>query len=73
MFLKAFVPEEHLCDSRWAHLDIAASAYTKIPGSYQEKGKTGRPVRALIEWARHFSEVHPIEKVSDLLGAKNIV
>ncbi|KAG6380599.1 cytosol aminopeptidase family [Boletus reticuloceps] len=62
LFLKAFVdgiePKEgeDQPSVQWAHLDIAgAMEYTRsLP--YQEKGMTGRPVRALVEYARRLSE-----------------
>jgi leucyl aminopeptidase len=34
---------------RWAHLDIAGSAY--LSGS--QKGSTGRPVPLLVDWLLH--------------------
>ncbi len=33
----------------WAHLDIAATAWTKKPGPYQDAGATGVGVRLLVE------------------------
>jgi cytosol aminopeptidase len=56
MFLKAFVPED-MHEGRWAHLDIAGSMDTTRGGPYQEAGMTGRPVRALVEWARRVAGV----------------
>ncbi|PPQ69986.1 hypothetical protein CVT26_013274 [Gymnopilus dilepis] len=37
---------------KWAHIDIAGSMEATRPGPYQEKGMTGRPVRALVEYVR---------------------
>ncbi|KDQ09031.1 hypothetical protein BOTBODRAFT_117777 [Botryobasidium botryosum FD-172 SS1] len=41
---------------RWAHLDIAGTMEATRPDAYQTKGMTGRPVRALIEFARRLAE-----------------
>ena len=53
LFLKPFVNglEGDEPSIKWAHLDIAGSMDTSRPGPYQEKGMTGRPVRALVEFA----------------------
>lgn len=48
LFLHHFVPE----DVRWAHLDIAGSAWSDGGDSVTTKGATGTPVRALIGWLR---------------------
>ncbi|KAF8548068.1 hypothetical protein OG21DRAFT_1449621 [Imleria badia] len=62
LFLKAFVdgiePKEgeEQAARQWAHLDIAGAMDYTRPLLYQEKGMTGRPVRALIEYARRLSE-----------------
>ncbi|KAG9309122.1 leucine aminopeptidase [Chiua virens] len=61
LFLKAFVdgiePKEgeEQPAVQWAHLDIAGSMEFLRPLAYQEKGMTGRPVRALVEYARRLS------------------
>ncbi len=46
LFLHRFVPEE----TRWAHLDIAGSAWTDRAAGIFSKGATGVPVRALVQW-----------------------
>ena len=46
-FLKEFVG-----DCRWAHLDIAGTAYGEGKLSYQRKGAAGFPTRLLVEWVR---------------------
>jgi len=63
LFLKAFVdgiePEAGKDDAplRWAHVDIAGTMETTTATPpYLEKGMTGRPVRALIEWAKRLTE-----------------
>lgn len=44
---------------RYAHLDIAGAASADRPTPYQDKGMyTGRPVRALVEFARRFAVLH---------------
>ncbi|KAH0837767.1 cytosol aminopeptidase [Lanmaoa asiatica] len=61
LFLKAFVdgiePKEgeEQPAVQWAHLDIAGAMEHTRPLLYQEKGMTGRPVRALVEYARRLS------------------
>jgi len=40
---------------KWAHIDIAGVMDASRPNPYQEKGMTGRPVRALIEYVRNLS------------------
>ncbi|EDR01445.1 uncharacterized protein LACBIDRAFT_186220 [Laccaria bicolor S238N-H82] len=55
LFLKAFAegasPEEGKePEMKWAHIDIAGSMEATRPTPYQEKGMTGRPVRALVEY-----------------------
>ncbi|KAL4070318.1 cytosol aminopeptidase family, catalytic domain-containing protein [Scleroderma citrinum] len=42
---------------QWAHVDIAGVMEFTRPTAYQEKGMTGRPVRAFVEFARHLSGV----------------
>ncbi|QRV90477.1 leucine aminopeptidase [Ceratobasidium sp. AG-Ba] len=60
LFLKSFVngieSEEEGKEPavRWAHVDIAGSMEATRGGAYQEKGMTGRPVRAFVEFARRF-------------------
>jgi hypothetical protein len=51
LFLKAFVPEELV---RWAHIDIAGTMEASRATPYQEKGMTGRPVRALVEFVKRY-------------------
>ena len=46
-FLKEFVGE-----FRWAHLDIAGTAYGEGKLSYQRKGAAGFPTRLLVDWVR---------------------
>ncbi|KAG2364786.1 leucine aminopeptidase [Suillus spraguei] len=60
LFLKAFVDGIEAKDGqepsvRWAHVDIAGTMEFTRPTPYQEKGMTGRPVRALVEFARRLS------------------
>ncbi|OJT15649.1 Cytosol aminopeptidase [Trametes pubescens] len=62
LFLKSFVEGVEPADGadepaiRWAHLDIAGSMEASRGTAYQEKGMTGRPTRALIEFARRLSQ-----------------
>jgi aminopeptidase len=60
LFLKAFVEgieaeggNEPLL--RWAHIDIAGTMEASRPTPYLEKGMTGRPVRALVEFAKRLA------------------
>jgi leucyl aminopeptidase len=46
-FLSAFVG-----DTKWAHLDIAGTAYGEGKLPYQRKGGYGFPTRLLVEWVR---------------------
>jgi leucyl aminopeptidase len=46
-FLREFVG-----DARWAHLDIAGTAYGEGKLPYQRKGALGVPTRLLVEWVR---------------------
>ena len=46
-FLKEFVG-----DAKWAHLDIAGTAYGDGKLPYQKKGGYGVPTRLLIDWVR---------------------
>ncbi|KAH7886392.1 cytosol aminopeptidase family, catalytic domain-containing protein [Phlebopus sp. FC_14] len=60
LFLKAFVdgiePQEGKeAAVRWAHVDIAGTMEFTRPTPYQEKGMTGRPVRAFVEFVRRLS------------------
>ncbi len=48
LFLHNFVPDE----VRWAHLDIAGSAWTDTDNGILSKGATGAPARALLTWLR---------------------
>ncbi|KAI0686508.1 leucine aminopeptidase [Cerioporus squamosus] len=58
LFLKSFVDGVQPAEGeeaprvRWAHIDIAGSMEASGSGAYQEKGMTGRPTRALIEFIR---------------------
>lgn len=45
VFLSKFVEK-----SRWAHLDIAGSAFWAVEGDYVQKGATGSGVRMLLYW-----------------------
>ncbi|OSD02808.1 leucine aminopeptidase [Trametes coccinea BRFM310] len=62
LFLKSFVEGVEPADGaeepsvRWAHLDIAGSMEASRGYAYQEKGMTGRPTRALIEFARRLAQ-----------------
>ncbi|KAI0782880.1 leucine aminopeptidase [Abortiporus biennis] len=62
LFLKSFVEGVESSDSeseptvRWAHLDIAGTMEATRPTPYQEKGMTGRPTRALIQFARSLAK-----------------
>lgn len=61
LFLKAFVDGIEAKDGgeaplRWAHIDIAGSMEATRPSPYGEKGMTGRPVRALVEFVRKLSQ-----------------
>lgn len=60
LFLKPFVDGLEAKDGaepsiKWAHLDIAGSMEATRPTPYQEKGMTGRPVRALVEYTRRLA------------------
>ena len=46
-FLREFVG-----DAKWAHLDIAGTAYGEGKLPYQRPGGYGSPTRLLIEWVR---------------------
>ena len=48
LFLHHFVPD----DTRWAHVDIAGSAWTEKDAGILTKGATGTPARALVTWLR---------------------
>jgi len=57
LFLKSFVEGIEGKDGeepplRWAHIDIAGSMEFTRSTPYCEKGMTGRPVRALVEFTR---------------------
>ena len=47
LFLSEFVGE-----TKWAHLDIAGTAYGEGDLPYQRKGGYGLPTRLLVEWVR---------------------
>ncbi|CAE6445284.1 unnamed protein product [Rhizoctonia solani] len=61
LFLKSFVKgiasedDEGEAAVRWAHVDMAGTMDTPRGDAYQEKGMTGRPVRAFVEFARRLS------------------
>ncbi|KAI6101506.1 cytosol aminopeptidase family, catalytic domain-containing protein [Pisolithus croceorrhizus] len=60
LFLKSFVDGIEPKDGseprvQWAHVDIAGTMEFTRPIPYQGKGMTGRPVRALVEYARRLS------------------
>jgi leucyl aminopeptidase len=50
-FLSEFVGK-----TRWAHLDIAGTAYGDPRAPYQRKGGFGLPTRLLLEWVRARTE-----------------
>jgi leucyl aminopeptidase len=50
-FLSEFVGE-----TRWAHLDIAGTAYGDPTAPYHRKGGFGFPTRLLLEWVRARAE-----------------
>ncbi|MSR23042.1 MAG: leucyl aminopeptidase [Gemmatimonadetes bacterium] len=50
-FLSEFVGK-----TRWAHLDIAGTAYGEPRAPYQRKGGFGFPTRLLLEWVRGRAE-----------------
>lgn len=55
LFLKAFAEgaspkDDKEPEMKWAHIDIAGTMEATRPTPYQEKGMTGRPVRALVEY-----------------------
>jgi leucyl aminopeptidase len=52
LFLHRFVPK----GTRWAHLDIAGTAWRENGGHYHQKGATGTPVRTLIAWLEAIEE-----------------
>jgi aminopeptidase len=61
LFLKPFAEGIEAKDGqepamKWAHLDIAGSMEATRPSPYQEKGMTGRPVRALVEYVRRLAD-----------------
>jgi leucyl aminopeptidase len=43
---------EFVGDAKWAHLDIAGTAYGEGKLPYQRKGGYGVPTRLLVEWVR---------------------
>ncbi|KAG8722522.1 hypothetical protein FRC08_001036 [Ceratobasidium sp. 394] len=61
LFLKSFVSGIEAEDEgkepavRWAHVDIAGSMEATRGEVYQEKGMTGRPVRAFVEFVRRMA------------------
>lgn len=60
MFLKPFAngieaEEGQEPAMKWAHIDIAGAMETINMISYMEKGMSGRPVRALVEYVRRLS------------------
>lgn len=57
LFLRHFVDgiDNEDATIRWAHIDIAGTMDVTRPGPYQQKGMTGRPVRAFVEFAKKIS------------------
>jgi len=61
LFLKAFAEgcepkdDDTPAPLKWAHIDIAGAMEATRPSPYQEKGMTGRPVRALVEYTRRLA------------------
>ncbi|KAF8597740.1 hypothetical protein BDV93DRAFT_452379 [Ceratobasidium sp. AG-I] len=57
LFLKSFVSgiDGDEPSVRWAHVDMAGTMESPRGEAYQEKGMTGRPVRAFVEFARRLS------------------
>ncbi|KAG8970499.1 hypothetical protein FRC05_000607 [Tulasnella sp. 425] len=57
VFLRHFVDgiDNEDATIRWAHVDIAGVMDVTRPGPYQQKGMTGRPVRALVEFVKRLS------------------
>jgi leucyl aminopeptidase len=51
LFLREFVPE----GAKWAHLDIAGTAFTTKPWKYLPEGATAFGVRSLVELAERMS------------------
>jgi leucyl aminopeptidase len=43
---------EFVSDAKWAHLDIAGTAYGDGEAPYLRKGGYGLPTRLLVEWVR---------------------
>jgi cytosol aminopeptidase len=41
---------------KWAHIDIAGAMEATRASPYLEKGMTGRPVRALVEFVRRMGQ-----------------
>ncbi|EIW87423.1 hypothetical protein CONPUDRAFT_149453 [Coniophora puteana RWD-64-598 SS2] len=62
LFLKSHVKgiEGDEPSVRWAHIDIAGTMEFTRTHPYQEKGMTGRPVRALVEWI-DLAEIHVLQ------------
>ncbi len=48
----AWFLSEFVGDAKWAHLDIAGTAYGDPTAPYQRKGGFGFPTRLLLEWVR---------------------
>lgn len=42
--------ENFIGDRKWAHIDIAGTAYTKDPKKYEQNGGTGSGVRSLLKF-----------------------
>lgn len=51
LFLQEFIPE----NSKWAHLDIAGTAFCTKDWKYYGAGGTGWGVRTLVQWAKNKS------------------
>jgi len=58
LFLKPFAEGSDGDDAKmaWAHIDIAGTMEATRPTPYLEKGMTGRPVRALVEYVRRLAQ-----------------
>ncbi|KAH7107948.1 peptidase M17, leucyl aminopeptidase [Auriculariales sp. MPI-PUGE-AT-0066] len=59
-FLRNFVDGIDSANAaRWAHIDIAGSMEATKDSAYQRRGMTGRPTRALLEFARRSAALRP--------------
>ena len=48
----AYFLSEFVGEAKWAHLDVAGTAYGAGALSYHRKGGYGFPARLLVEWVR---------------------